>query len=305
MTVVHTQVSGFGEEDFGSLPFGAGIQAGNTALQFEAVIVDSGDANGLEFDSAPSDTPIANGLQFFATNLGFKCPGFGEFDFGTLPFGATACFASAGVQFEGVIEDFAAPQAIQFFVGVEEFPNPNGVQFEGLITQPDPNAVEFLGKILDFPGAQGVQFEGVIADFLNEQGIQFEGVIEDATNFQGLEFSSGIGSFNGIEFNAINYNTTQIRILCEFDSRGVTTGAGNNAWGNPIATGQNWKTNSQDPADDYTVQNLNTDIVEQTYRSAVRLWFKIPMVSVKDPGDSSMSTSRLTLAYRPSRKRSS
>lgn len=70
----------------------------------------------------------------------------------------------------------------------------------------------------------------------------------------------------GSQVRAVLYNTTNLRILCDFPSRGVDSGAGNNAWGNPVATGLNWVANST-AAGDFDVSNLNTDIVEQVWRS--------------------------------------
>lgn len=66
------------------------------------------------------------------------------------------------------------------------------------------------------------------------------------------------------------YNATNLRIMCEFASRGATAGTGNNSWGNPIAEGLNWQSTSIEPSptDDFDVSNLNSDIVEQVFRSA-------------------------------------
>jgi hypothetical protein len=68
------------------------------------------------------------------------------------------------------------------------------------------------------------------------------------------------------QVRAVLYNTTNLRILCDFPSRGAASGVGNNAWGNPIATGQNWQASST-MAGDFSVDNVNTDIVEQAWRS--------------------------------------
>jgi len=74
----------------------------------------------------------------------------------------------------------------------------------------------------------------------------------------------------GWQARVILYNTNNLRILCEFPSRGAVTGAGNNSWGNPIATGQNWLASSTEPSstNDFSEFNLNTDVVEQIWRSA-------------------------------------
>jgi len=67
------------------------------------------------------------------------------------------------------------------------------------------------------------------------------------------------------------YNTDNLRILCDYPSRGLATpSGGNNSWGNPDGTGQNWKATSTEPSgtNDFDVANVNTDITEQYWRSA-------------------------------------
>lgn len=58
----------------------------------------------------------------------------------------------------------------------------------------------------------------------------------------------------GVQLNVIQYNTNRLRVLCDIDSRG---------------DGNNWTANSTLPSstDSFNVNNLNTDIVEQEYRS--------------------------------------
>lgn len=68
------------------------------------------------------------------------------------------------------------------------------------------------------------------------------------------------------QVRAVLYNTTNLRIMSDFPSRGAKIGSGNNAWGNPKASGQNWVASSTEIGD-FQVENLNTDIVEQVWRS--------------------------------------
>lgn len=58
----------------------------------------------------------------------------------------------------------------------------------------------------------------------------------------------------GVQLNVVQYNTNRLRVLCNIDSRG---------------DGNNWTANSTLPSstDSFDVNNLNTDIVEQEYRS--------------------------------------
>ena len=72
-------------------------------------------------------------------------------------------------------------------------------------------------------------------------GVQFESISEE-----GL----------GVQFRAAIYNTTNLRIMCSFPSRGND--------------GINWTASSTEASttSSFTVNNLNTDIVEQIWRSA-------------------------------------
>lgn len=96
-------------------------------------------------------------------------------------------------------------------------------------------------------------------------GMQWDSHRQDG---YGMQFLGLRGFGVGMQFLATLYNATNLRIMCEFLSRGspIVTG-GNNVFGNPIGTGQNWLSNSTAPGD-FSVFNLNTDIVEQVWRSA-------------------------------------
>lgn len=71
----------------------------------------------------------------------------------------------------------------------------------------------------------------------------------------------------GFQTRIIIYNIDNLRVLCDFASRGSETTGGTNAWGNPVGAGQSWQASSTQPGD-YSEDNLNTDIVEQIWRSA-------------------------------------
>lgn len=99
----------------------------------------------------------------------------------------------------------------------------------------------------------GLQFEGKITtdDII---GVQFEGKIT-STKTVGSQFESFIIKTLNTQFRAVIYNTTQLRFLYEFPSRGIN--------------GLNWTASSTAPSlsDSFSVYNLNTDIVEQAWRS--------------------------------------
>lgn len=69
----------------------------------------------------------------------------------------------------------------------------------------------------------------------------------------------------GSQVRFVLYNAKKIRILLEFPSRG-TMGSGTNAWGQAKGQGLNWLASSTLPGS-FTVNNVNTDIVEQVWRS--------------------------------------
>jgi hypothetical protein len=110
----------------------------------------------------------------------------------------------------------------------------------------------------------GMQAQFVI-DKLSAYGMQAEFVIEkEAAYGMQTEFIT-IYSL-AMQCNIALYNTTNLRFMYEFPSRGLSGATGTNAWGNPAGTGQSWKANSTE-AGDFGVNNVNTDIVEQVWRS--------------------------------------
>lgn len=66
----------------------------------------------------------------------------------------------------------------------------------------------------------------------------------------------------GAQISQVIYNVTQLRLLCNFASRGIEALGGNN-----------WTSVQAVDAGDYSPNNLNTDIIEQrTQTSSVALW---------------------------------
>lgn len=109
-----------------------------------------------------------------------------------------------------------------------------------------------LFTIVDAKAFSGQQTKFSIVDVENTSGQQAEFTIE-TENFQGMQFEAQSLSSIGQQVLATIYNTTNLRILCEFPSRGLTD--------------TNW-TASSTATGDFSVQNLDTDIVEQVWRSA-------------------------------------
>lgn len=108
-----------------------------------------------------------------------------------------------------------------------------------------------LFTIVDAEKVFAQQAEFSIEDYLNIMGQQSEFTIE-ATASLGMQFDSVVTFPTAQQVLSTIYNTTNLRILCEFPSRGVTN--------------SNWSSTSTAPGD-FSPQNLDTDIVEQVWRS--------------------------------------
>lgn len=98
----------------------------------------------------------------------------------------------------------------------------------------------------------GCQVELNIVDHVHEIGMQIELNIADHPSFVGMQVDKLRGQSFAAQVLRVLYNTTNLRILCEFPSRGLS--------------GVNWSATST-AAGDFSVNNLNTDIVEQVWRS--------------------------------------
>jgi len=266
MTVVHS-FAGYGEHDYGSQPYGGGTAQGAMGFQFEAVIKEE-TATGAQFEGKIIDQEAATGLQFEA--LVDTTPVLGiQFESLVLSQEQAAAF-----QFEGEITPNEFATGVEFFgsnmgfidCGATYGSTPYGTTPYGKPTLCAALGFQFDAKIVGTQTPTGFQFDAQITDVQVPIGIQFEGKIIDFPGATGLQFESIATSPLGLQFTINLYNTDRLRVLCEFPSRGAATGSGTNAWGNAIATGQNWLASST-KAGDFGVNNLNTDIVEQIWRS--------------------------------------
>jgi len=113
--------------------------------------------------------------------------------------------------------------------------------------------------------AYGMQALFNIANRLRSTGEQAQFVINQDTAY-GMQAEIIQLAVLGMQATISLYNTNRLRILCDFPSRGLSSATGNNSWGFPAGQGQSWKSNSTE-AGDFSPFNLNTDIVEETWRS--------------------------------------
>lgn len=143
----------------------------------------------------------------------------------------------AGFQFDARIsqDEVLGLQTERLFEGKEKS---KGIQFRASKVLPHYECPG-LGYLNDAPYL--TQYQYLAPFYCVPWGIQFTAVKEEARAFQ---------------FRSALYNTTNLRILVDFPSRGTT--------------GLNWTATSTQTSstNSFSVNNLNTDIVEQYWRSA-------------------------------------
>lgn len=116
--------------------------------------------------------------------------------------------------------------------------------------------------MIDKTKSLGFQANAYIVDNRKSVGMQSLFSIVDATKPIGMQ-----GDFRNVkalamQFLAALYNNSNLRILWEFPSRGLPVSEGGSG-------GLNWVANNTkySATNDFTVNNLNTDIIEQYWRS--------------------------------------
>ena len=251
----------------GAFPFGAQ----------ETHTIESAEAVGGQFNSFPG-FPSPCAAQFEAHIVSGQAAHGGEFlkntvfhswdrhavyavdDYATGPYLINGFTAHLNASFKGIINpenplggQFLGaiakirPKAAQFHSILEKF-TAQATQFEGLITPPTPTP-DPESPIIPWIAASQVRGEIVK---IRPTGAQFSSDI--ARNVPAAsQFSSVQGLAIGMQFRSVLYNTRQLRILWEFPSRGTTA--------------TNWTANST-AMGDFNVNNVNTDVVEQVWRSA-------------------------------------
>lgn len=106
--------------------------------------------------------------------------------------------------------------------------------------------------IIETTDAQGMQANLIIEDRLVPIGMQ-AAITIDALNALGFQADSVAVLQLGMQATIVIYNDNRLRVMCDFPSRGLTT--------------TNWTASSTEPGD-YDINNLDTDIPEQIWRSA-------------------------------------
>lgn len=199
-----------------------------------------------------------------------------------------------GTQFEGLIDGFERSLGLQSELAIIA-EHSVGTQFEGFLNKDKTLAVQTEFAIQD-ENTVAVQFD-VVNTQENDFGLQVNRLFDGKEKSKGFSFRAnknlphyecgGLGYLNeepylseyqylapfycvpvgmqfisvkeqarALQFRSALYNTTNLRILVDFPSRGLN--------------GINWTSTSTQASstNSFTVNNLNTDIIEQYWRSA-------------------------------------
>jgi hypothetical protein len=158
-----------------------------------------------------------------------------------------------GVQTEFNIVDSLNPLGIQVLAGTVDKLSPLGVQTEfNIVDSLNNTGVQTEFNIVDFLNNTGIQSEFNIEDFLNATGMQTTFSIVDFLNNTGMQIDVIVENYVGMQFRSVIYSATAFRTMCEFPSRGTVV--------------NNWSSTSTEPL--FSVNSVNTDIVEEVWRSA-------------------------------------
>jgi len=225
------------------------------ALQTE-FRVDKEKTKGIQFlGNLTKDKPI--GSQFIGQVTGFEQTRglqteFRKFD------ELTTAFQAENL----IVAEIAKGVQAEFAVTTE---NVAGIQFLSNLTKDKPAGFQFKGLLEGKEKIKGIQFRpGHVSHYecfgngyLNDE--PYLSVYPYLNSFVcatfGIQFQSVKEDSRAIQFRSALYNTTNLRILMDFPSRGTT--------------GENWTSTSTAPSstNSFSINNVNTDIVEQYWRS--------------------------------------
>lgn len=244
---VHSDLTGYLERPYLANEYLASSQHGNGGMQTQFVIGDTPSPSGMQSQFAVSspDDDSFNGMQTI-----FTIASDGDDSFNAMEFKADTL---SHKQCGGYLEEgyLTGPYLTSKMCASM------GMQVKIFIvdeTDDSFNGMQSQFNILDYMNNNGMQVLFRVVDFLKHTGMQFD--------IKSIKTT-------GMQMFATLYNTTNLRILCEYPSRGNALATGNNAWGNLAGTGKSWQVNvATDTGPDHEVENLNTDIVEQTWKAA-------------------------------------
>lgn len=238
-------------------------------VQSTATVLNS-KANGIQSHFHISERPNSSGVQSLASIVDHPFANAGQSQL------VIHGFDSFGVQSLFHLNDKMKEMASQFSAHVVDHTKSSGLEVRidksfphikcedrGYLKEPylegqylaagycvdGPIQVEI---ILIKPSSEGIQAKAAILAWTHVAA-QIMAAIVNHMHPIALQFSSYQAKKLGVQFTAVLYNTNRLRVLYTFPSRGVT--------------GTNWTATST-AAGDFSVNNLNTDIVEQRWQSA-------------------------------------
>jgi hypothetical protein len=160
---------------------------------------------------------------------------------------------AVGMQIELIIVDRPKALAMEVERIVQNALEPVGIEVERFIDDfPTARGMEVLRVIRDFPEPLGAQVSRTIANRPDPQAMQILRIIVDRPDAAGMQVDRLNAALIGMQVTLRLYNVNRLRILADFPSRGVD--------------GLNWTATSTEVGD-FDVNNVNTDIVEQVWRS--------------------------------------
>lgn len=162
----------------------------------------------------------------------------------------TAVMAS-GMQTKSMVNNAEMATGMQAKRTIVDARSAHGMQARPTIDHQTPEGMQTRRMIRDFLQASGMQTRRVI-DSTHATGMQTRRMIKDFLSAHGMQALSIHASPIGMQCFVSLYNTTNLRIMTTFQSRGLTGG--------------NWTASSTAPGD-YDVLNLNQDIDERVWRS--------------------------------------
>lgn len=289
---------GYCEIDYCTEAYCGGIEVQADGLQFSAIRNDFEKTSGVQWRQRV-DTSKEVGLQFLGriasdAPRGFEFLGENPADFpGGFQFrGVITQEPSKGVQFRGVVEGYELPRGLQwrqrvdvsalapFQVHSTAFGSvTSGLSFRAarswthyqcgpgyLSEEPYLSTFPYLAPATCATGGIQVRARN---DVQRQTGVQWTQKIGaskilgvqwrqriDSERFTGMQFDAIQATKLGFQFRVVIYNATNLRILYQFPSRG--------------SDGLNWTATNTAPSttNAFSPNNVNTDIVEQVWRSA-------------------------------------
>ncbi len=221
-------------------------------MQVDATALDSVEY-GMQVEGFINDTLYLRGMQVKADTLRHALHGvYLEYPYLEDPYLVEQMCAFMGMQ----VTMQSADNTNEY--GMETEMVVNATKLIGMQTQMVVDTTRLVGMqtqmVIAASQALGMQTQMVV-DTTRLVGMQTQMVVNKETQY-GMQVDLQRQSSYSMEVEMVIYNITQLRLMWEFPSRGTAA-----------LLGLNWTATST-AAGDFSVNNVNTDIVEQVWRSS-------------------------------------